>query len=238
MKLTAALAMSLAIAGCVSEAAEEEFEFGQGLPTQSGKSDGPSACGTDSCEPTLCGYDCSVAGEQATKSCAESDGRESTFVTGSANGSTFDSRTNPFAPVYSLNNVLVYGCDLWDFSSGEYDGLEVRFEELIHSSFTVNPDDPTRFGKNFGLYIDHFAGPGSYRAEASYQASNEAARYGAGDACTVDVAVDAAGTVSGSYDCSIAAQAGGSGSVAVKGTFGCAKNSMDPIFSAWAASPN
>lgn len=237
MRISAAIAMSLAFAGCVSDAAEEEFELGQGTPTQSGKSDEPRACGTDSCEPMLCGYDASVAGEQATRSCADTDGRASTFVAGQVSGSSFDSRTNPYNPVFSLDNVLVYGCDLWDFSSGAYDGLEVRFQELIHSSFTVNENDPTRFAKNFGLYIKPFVGPGSYRAQASYQASNEAARYSASDACSVDVTVDAAGTVSGSYDCSIDAAAGGSGSVAVKGTFGCAKNAMDPIFSKWAAAP-
>jgi hypothetical protein len=236
MKLTAALAMSLAIAGCVSDAAEDEFEFGQGLPMQSGKSDEPQACGTDSCEPSLCGYDCSVAGEQATKSCAATDGGASTFVAGAVNGTTFDSRTNPYAPVFSLDKVLVYGCDLWDYTSGDYDGLEVRFEELIHSSFVVNPNDPTRFGRDFGLYIDHFVGPGSYTASAHYQPSDAGTRYYSKDACSIDVSVDASGTVSGSYNCVIASQAS-SGNVGVKGTFGCSKSSMDPIFSKWAAAP-
>ncbi len=237
MRISAAIVISLAITGCVSESAEEEFEFGQGRPTQSGKSDGPIACGTDSCEPMLCGYDTSVVGEQATKSCADADGRASTFVAGSAGGASFDSRTNPFVPVFSLDNVLVYGCDLWDFSSGAYDGLEVQFEELIHSSFTVNANDPSRFGKKFGFYIKDIVGPGSYRAEASYQASHESQRYAQADACSVDVAVDAAGTLSGSYQCSIDAAAGGTGSVSVTGTFGCSKNSMDPLFSKWAAAP-
>lgn len=237
MRISAAIVMSLAITGCVSESSEEAFEFGQGKPTQSGKSDGPIDCGADSCEPMLCGYDASVVGEQATRSCAETDGRASTFVAGSAGGSSFDSRTNPYAPLFSLDNVLVYGCDLWDFSSGAYDGLEVQFQELIHSSFTLNENDPTRFARKFGFYIKPFAGPGSYRAEASYQASSASQRYAQADACSVDVTVDAAGTVGGSYDCSIDAAAGGSGSVAVRGTFGCAKNAMDPIFSKWAAAP-
>jgi hypothetical protein len=236
MKLTAAIAMSLAIAGCVSEEAAEEFEFGQSTPVQSGKSDEPRACGTESCLPELCGYDCSVAGEQATKDCAETDGRANTFVTGSAGGTSFDSRSNPYAPVFSLDNVLIYGCEMWDYSDGAYDGFRVQFEELIHSSFTVNPNDPRKVGKDFGLYIDHFVGPGSYTADAHYSASTESTRFGQNDACSVDVAVDSAGTVSGGYSCSISSTAGGS--VSVQGTFSCAKNSMRPIFSRWAAAPH
>jgi hypothetical protein len=237
MKLAAALAMSLAIAGCVSEAAEEEFEFGQSIPTQSGKSDEPRACGTESCVVDLCGYDCSVTGEQAKKECADTDGRASTFVAGSVSGGgSFDSRSNPYAPVFSLDNVLVYGCELWDYSDGAYDGLQVQFEELIHSSFVVDPNDPRRTGKEFSFYIDHFAGPGSYRAGAHYSASSDTTRFGQNDACSTDVAVDSAGTVSGSYSCTISSPAGGS--VSVSGTFGCAKNSMRPIFSRWAAAPH
>jgi hypothetical protein len=237
MKTSAAIAMCLVITGCVAGENEEAFDFDQSKPVQTGKSDGPSACGTDSCLPELCGYDCSVAGVQATEACAAADGRANTFVTGSVSGSSFDSRSNPYVPVFSLDKVLVYGCELWDFSSGAYDGLEVQFEELIHSSFAVNPNDPTRTGKDFGLYIGHFVGPGSYRADAHYAASHDSTRFGQNDACSADVAVDSAGTVTGSYTCSIKATAGGSGSVSVQGTFGCAKNSMTPIFSKWAAAP-
>lgn len=237
MRISAAIAMCLAFTGCVSDGAEEEFEFGQSLPVQSGKSDEPRACGTESCAPDLCGYDCSVAGEQATKECADTDGRASTFVAGSiSGGSSFDSRSNPYAPVFSLDNVLVYGCELWDYSDGAYDGLQVQFEELIHSAFVVDPNDPRRVGKDFGLYIDHFVGPGSYRASAHYSSSSDATMYRQQDSCTTDVAVDSAGTVSGSYSCSITAQAGGS--VSVQGTFSCAKNAMRPIFSRWAAAPH
>jgi hypothetical protein len=236
MKTSAAIAMCLVITGCVADGSEEEFEFGQSIPVQSGKSDEPRACGTESCVPELCGYDCSVAGEQATKECAATDGRATSFVAGSVSGgSSFDSRTNPYVPVFSLDNVLVYGCELWDYSDGAYDGLQVQFEELIHSAFIVDPNDPRRVGKDFGLYIDHFAGPGSYRASAHDSASSEAVRYGQKDACSTDVAVDSAGTVSGSYSCSITSNGG---SVSVQGTFSCAKNAMSPIFSKWAAAPH
>jgi hypothetical protein len=235
MRISAAITLALAFTGCVSDEAEEEFEFGQGKPMQTGKSDGPQACGDESCEPQLCGYDTSVAGQQATRSCAATDGRPTTWVAGTLSGASFDSRTNPYAPVFSLDKVLVYGCDLWDFSGGAYDGLEVRYEELIHSSFTVNSSDPTRFAKKFGLYFKNFVGPGSYRAEAEYQASSDSTRYAQADACSVDIEVDATGTVNGHYSCSISAAAGGS--VSVTGAFSCAKNAMDPIFSKWAAAP-
>jgi hypothetical protein len=237
MKTSAAIAMCLVITGCVAGESEEEFDFGQSKPVQSGKSDEPSACGTESCLPELCGYDCSVPGLQATHACAATDGRANTFVAGSAGGSSFDSRSNPYVPIFSLDKVLVYGCELWDYSDGAYDGLAVQFEELIHSSFTVNPNDPTRTGKNFGFYIGHFVGPGSYRAGAHYQASHDGTEYGDANACSADVTVDSAGTVSGTYSCSMNARFGGSGSVSVSGTFGCAKNAMSPIFSKWAAAP-
>lgn len=236
MKTRAAIAFCLLVTGCVSDQPEEAFEFGQSIPTNMGKSDGPQACGDQSCEPELCGYDCSTQGEQATRACAETDGRPDTFVAATAGGSAFDSRNNPYAPVFSLDKVLVYGCELWDFSSGTYDGLEIQYEELIHSSFIVNPNDPTRTARHFDMYIGHFVGPGSYTADAMYQASTDSTRYGQKDACSVDVAVDAKGTVSGTYSCTIEANGGG-GSVAVSGSFGCAKNAMNPIFSRWAAAP-
>ena len=130
-------------------------------------------------------------------------------------GASFDSRNNPYAPKLALDNVLVYGCDLWDFSSQAYDGLEIRYTELIHSSFAVNKDDPTRTKTDFGLYTKGFTGPGSYRAEAHYAASNDSAGYKDDDACSLDVAVDGAGGIKGSFDCTIAAKEG-SGSVSVK----------------------
>ncbi len=220
--------MCLAVTGCVADEAEE-FEFGQSTPEpMSGKSDEPTACGEASCPPSLCGYDASVAGEQAVRSCATEDGRPTSFITANVSGGgSFDSRTNPYQPVFSLDNVLVYGCELWDYSDGAYDGLEVEYKELIHASFTVNANDPTRTLKSFGFYIDHFAGPGSYRASAHYQATSEATRAYDRDACSVDVTVDAAGTVGGTFSCSIG----------VSGSFGCAKNAMNPIFSKWAAAP-
>jgi hypothetical protein len=240
MRSLAAILLSLAFAGCVTGDGGEDFSFDQSTPMPNGgKGDGPTACGDQTCDASLCGYDCSVAGQQAKESCASTDGRAASFVAASIGGSesgSFDSRANPYVPKLALDNVLVYGCEMWDFSGGSYDGFEVQYEELIHSSFAVNPDDPTRTLKHFGMYMKPFAGPGSYRAEAEYRSSSEATQYEHADACSVDVTVDSGGTVSGSFSCAIPASAGGS--VSVQGTFGCAKNAMNPIFSAWAAAPH
>lgn len=235
MKTSAAIAMCLVITGCVAGDGEEAFEFGQSRPTSEGKSDEPRACGEDSCAPVLCGYDCTTQGEQCERSCAAADGRASSFVAATVGGSSFDSRTNPYQPVFSLDNVLVYGCELWDYSNGEYDGLQIQYEELIHSSFTVNANDPTRTKHDFALYAAPFTGPGSYRAQAQYRASHESTQYAQNDACSLDVAADETGGIKGSFDCTIKSQS--AGSISVRGTFACAANAMSPIFSQWAAAP-
>jgi hypothetical protein len=236
----AAILMSLAFAGCISGDSEEDFSFDQSTPKQNGgKADGPVTCGDQSCDASLCGYDCSVPGQQAKESCATTDGRSATFVAASIGGSestSFDSRTNPYQPVFSLDKVLVYGCNLWDFSGGAYDGFELQYEELVHSSFTVNTNDPTRTQRHFGLYMKPFAGPGSYRAQAQYRPTSDAKWYSAPDACSVDVSVDAAGTVSGSFNCAGMGSDSG-GTVSAQGSFSCGKNALSPIFSAWAAAP-
>jgi hypothetical protein len=236
MKIAAAIAMSLAAFGCATDSSDEPFDFDQARPMQDGKGDAVG-CGAGSCEPYLCDFDCTTAGQQCSKTCAAEDGRPNAFVAASVGGSSFDSRNNPYVPRLALDNVLVYGCNLWDFSSQAYDGLEISYKELIHSSFTVNKDDPTRTKANFGLYTKGFTGPGSYRAEAHYEASSDAQRYAAEDACSLDVADDGAGGIKGSFDCTISAD--GSGSVSVKGTFACPQAAVDePVFSAWAAAPH
>lgn len=236
MRTIAAIAMCLGMTACVADSAQEDFQFGQSKPVGDGKAD--SQCGAESCDGSLCGYDCTTQGAQCTESCASADGRAGSFVAASVSGSasgSFDSRTNPYAPLLALDNVLVYGCELWDYSDQTHDGLEIQFEELIHSSFAVDPNDPTKTGRDFSLYAGNFTGPGSYRAQAQYRSTSESASFASKDGCSLDVAGDAMHGITGSFDCTLPSQAGGS--VSVKGTFSCAENAMRPIFSKWAAAP-
>lgn len=236
MRSIAAIALCLGMTACVADSAEEDFQFGQSKPVADGKAD--SQCGAESCDGLLCGFDCTTRGSQCTESCASADGRAASFVAASFSGGasgSFDSRSNPYVPLLTLDNVLVYGCELWDFSNQTQDGLEIKFEELIHASFTVNPNDPTKTGRDFSLYAGNFTGPGSYRALARFRSSSDATYFASNDGCSLDVAGDAMHGITGSFDCTLPAQAGGS--VAVKGTFACAENAMRPLFSKWAAAP-
>ena len=208
----------------------------QSTPDPDGKSDEVRACGETSCVPRLCGYDCTATGSQCTETCAASDGRATAYVAAQVSGSytgSFDSRTNPFDPVFALDNVLVYGCELWDFSNQTQDGLEIEFEELVHSSFVVDPSDPTRHDRRLVVYTAPFTGPGSYRGEALFTARHDAPRFYARDACAVDITTNADHTVLGTFSCTLPAGAGGSGSVTVRGEFACPVNAMTPIFSRW-----
>lgn len=235
MKLLCLGFLFAAAAGCASDTPDDDFSplDEQSKPNPDGKSDDARACGTQSCVPRLCGYDCGTAGSQCAESCAADDARAQAFVTATVGGSesaSFDSRTTPFDPVFALDNVLVYGCELWDFSDQSKDGLEIEFEELVHSSFVVDPNDPTRYDHKLDVYISPFTGPGSYRAEAAYTARHDAPRYYAKDGCTVDVSTDAARGVHGTFRCDLARR-DVAGSVSVTGEFGCPVNAMNPIFS-------
>jgi hypothetical protein len=201
-------------------------------PDPDGKSDEVRACGEDACAPRLCGYDCTTEGEQCKEACAAVDERAAAFVTATFSGahsSTFDSRLTPFDPVFSLDNVLIYGCELWDFSDQVKDGLEIEVTELVHSSFVVDPNDPTRRDRKLFVYVDTFTGPGSYRGVGFFSAHHDAPRYYSKDACAVDVTTDEAGGLHGTFDCQIAEQ-DGANSITMNGEFGCPKNAMSPVF--------
>jgi hypothetical protein len=222
-------------AGCASDPEADGFSplDEQSKPNPDGKSDEVRACGAQSCVPRLCGYDCATAGSQCTEACGAEDARAQAFVTATVSGAestTFDSRATPFDPVFALDNVLVYGCELWDFSDGSKDGLEIQFEELVHSSFVVDPNDPTRYDRKLDVYVAPFTGPGSYRGEALYTSRHDAPRYYAKDGCAVDVSTDAAHGARGTFRCDLARRDGG-GAVTVTGEFGCPVNAMNPIFS-------
>lgn len=233
-KLLVGLAVGLGLSACASDDSDNFSPFDQqSVPTAEGKMDEPRACGEDSCLPMLCGYDCTAQGSQCKRGCAAADGRSSTYVRATFSGahtSTIDTRDTAYEPVFSLDNVLVYGCELWDFSNQQYDGLEIEIEELVHSSFVVDPSDPTRHDRKLDAYIKDFTGPGSYRAEALFQARQDAPRFVGGDVCAIDVSATDAGGIQGTIECTIPQQGGASGSVGVKGEFACAANSMLPLF--------
>ena len=230
----------LALAACAAE--DDDFSpiDTQSEPDPDGKSDEARACGESSCVPRLCGYDCATSGQQCDETCAAADGRPTAYVAASVSGAqatSFDSRTNPYDPVFALDNVLVYGCELWDFSNQSKDGLEIELEELVHSSFVVDPNDPTRYDRRLVVYTSPFTGPGSYRAEGFYTARHDAPRYYATDGCAVDVSADASRGLAGTFTCQLPERAAGggtgAGTVSVTGSFACPVNAMTPIFSRW-----
>jgi hypothetical protein len=231
MKRIALVITSLmSIASCATETADRiPFDEPPMLPEAAGgKGDVVACTETESCEWELCGYDCTTRGAQCTRSCAAADTRPEAFVA----SNLFDSRMYPYEPRLSLDDVIIYGCRVWDLSDGTHDALDVQFQQLIHASIALDPDDPARHGHEFRLQIDRLLGPGSYRANGLYQASHDAPEHFTENGCAVDVASDGKGGLTGRFDCELRAAAGGTKSVA--GTFGCGENATKPIFVNWA----
>jgi len=233
MKTFALLSLVL-FGACATEPTDDFSPLDEhAVPNPDGKSDDARACGTEACMPRLCGYDCSTRGEQCTETCADVEGRANAFVKATIGSVTVDSRDTPYVPVWDLDNVLVYGCELWDFSNQEKDGLQIQLTQLRHSSFTVNPNDPRRHDHDLFVYVAPFTGPGSYRGEGMYHANQTAPTYYAKDACSVDV--DATnGAIHGTFDCRISSQT--SGAIDMRGEFGCPVDAMSPVFSRWTPS--
>jgi hypothetical protein len=230
------LLLAVVFAGCATSADEAGGPKPGDIPTpmdQGGKGDGEVQCGTSACSNNLCAWDCSAAGQACTQACT-TDARADVFVTASANGDTVDSRATPFKPHLALDNVLIYGCELWHFTTGTQ-GLEIELTELIHSSFTVDPNDPARFQRKLDVYVDDLKGAGDYRASAMFVHSSEAdasgGRFFTKDGCSVHAAVDRGG-LSGTFSCSLAT-AGGS-TASMTGQFACPGNGLDsPNFVSW-----
>lgn len=224
----------LLVAACATDPTDDDFSpiDEQSKPSPDGKSDDARACGASACVPRLCGYDCTAEGEQCTQACATADARADAFVTATFSGahsSQLDTRQTPFDPVFSLDDVLIYGCDLWDFSNQVKDGLEIEVNELVHASFTVNPNDPTRHDRKLVVYVAPFTGPGSYRAEGMFKARHDAPTHYAKEGCAVDIVADASGGIRGTFDCRLPAREGAA-NVDVRGEVHCPINAMDPLF--------
>ncbi|CAN5184874.1 hypothetical protein BH11MYX1_BH11MYX1_05290 [soil metagenome] len=230
------LCLLAALGACATEAADNNFSplDQQSVPNPDGKADAPRACGEGTCAAMLCGYDCTTEGQQCTRTCAATEGREHAFVTATVGGTTIDTRTTPYAPVWDLDDVLVYGCNLWDFSNQTQDGLEIELTELRHSSFIVDPNDPSRYDHKLDVYVARFTGPGSYAAEGLYAANETAPRAYTKDGCSVDVTAAADGGLHGTFACHLGSEAG---ATELHGEFGCPVDAMSPIFSRWNATP-
>ncbi len=197
------------------------------LPMGDGKQDGEVSCGQRACSASLCAFDCSSPGALCSEAC-EADGLANAYVAATVSGAesaTFDSRQTPYQPRLALDNVLIYGCDFWNFSHSDpkHQGLEIEYTELVHSAFAVDPNDPTRYHRKLDVYVDHFTGPGDYKGEGAFQSSSDGPRYFAADGCSVHF--DATGD--GTFSCTL-------GSASVAGSFSCPGNAIStPIFVAW-----
>jgi hypothetical protein len=213
----------LAFAGCATTGdSSNDFTPG-GIPDPTGaggKGDSDIQCGASTCAGNLCGWDCSAAGQACTEACT-TDGRANVYVTAQAGSDSVDSRQTPYKPKYALDNVLIYGCEIWHFADGSQ-GLEIQYDELIHSSFTVDPSDPARYQRKLDVYAGRFAGAGDYKAEAMFVHSSDAdaagERYVTHDGCTVHAAA-ADGGLAGTFSCSLATQSGATTSMS--GQFAC-----------------
>ena len=214
----------LFLAACATSPATPDVD-GHGtipIPMGDGKQDGEVSCGQSACSPSQCSYDCTTPGALCTRAC-EADSLANAYVAATVSGDSFDSRQTPYVPRYQLDNVLIYGCELWDFRGSHYQGLEIEYTELIHSAFIVDRNDPTRHRRKLDVYVPHFTGPGDYTGEGAFRSSSETANHFAPTGCSVHYAA----TGDGTFDCTL-------DGVSVSGSFSCPGNAIDhPIFVAW-----
>ncbi len=195
------------------------------------KNDAVIQCGESSCAVSKCGYDCTVAGQLCERGCAETDTRSEAFVEFAASGAhtgVRDTRDTDYAPVLRLDDALFYGCELWDFTGSEKQGLELKLTELVNGSFTTS--GPRETGYEFFVYAKNFNGPGNYAAEG-FLAENSAARtdkdyYFGAEACSLAVSVAGDG-LAGTFSCDAVPHKTQSKSIALSGSFSCGANALD-----------
>lgn len=217
------------LAACATTPTGTDVDGHGGIPHPmgDGKQDGEVSCGQSACSASQCTYDCTTPGALCTEAC-EADSLANAYVAATVSGgesTAFDSRQTPYQPRLALDNVLIYGCELWDFRSSNphYQGLEIEYTELVHSAFVVDPNDPTRYRRKLDVYVPHFTGPGDYTGEGAFRSSSEGANHVAATGCTVHYAASGDGT----FQCTL-------DSVSVSGSFSCPGNAIDhPIFVAW-----
>jgi hypothetical protein len=134
-----------------------------------------------------------------------------------------------YDPILSLQNALFYGCELWDFTGSDKQGLELKYAEIFDGAFT--PGEPRDHGYEFFVYAAPFSGPGTYPAEGFLSASSAARD--AGDfyfdkaGCTLEVGAEADG-LAGTFSCpALPNKQNPSRTVALSGSFGCGANALD-----------
>lgn len=227
------------VVGCGTDPAEDRPEgpdgYGDDLGTAEEKGESADRviqCGGSACEPALCGYDCTSAGRLCPAMCAATDRRGEAFVEFTSTGdhaADRDSRDLPYMPVLRLTNALFYGCELWDFTSTNKQGLEIGYGEIYLGAFVVG--DPRDIGYELEVYAQPFTGPGTYKA-SGFLSRSSAARdardyYYTEDGCSVTVEVAGDG-ISGRYRCDkVPHRTETSRSIALSGTFGCGANALD-----------
>lgn len=178
------------------------------------------------------GWDCHVKNSMCTRKCFGADEGSRTYVQIAVDGKTLDSRAVPYQPVVSLDHVLVYGCTLWDFADKTHQGLDFEYKRIIQGA--IEADRRSDFEDYVNVSIGSFTGPGKYKADPTYIASDEAQAagkiYAKADGCDVDVKADAEGGLTGTITCDSIATADGA-TTSLKGEFACPGTSMSPIFS-------
>ncbi len=180
------------------------------------------------------GFDCTTPGQLCKAQCFATDSNAGAFASFDVDGRALDSRAVPYRPWLSLTNVLIYGCNLWSY--GDHQALSVQYVKLFHSDGLAGTRSD--FVDRVLVYAPNFTGPGTYRADVSYLASDEAMvagdRHAATGACTMTVASGEHGGVKGTIACDpIPSSSSGTTdtTVAVKGEFACGGSALMPIFS-------
>ncbi len=198
---------------------------------QDTKNDAVISCGTGTCSSILCGYDCSTSGQQCVKACStEASGKPS--VSAKISGGTSKSLNSDdfvYERVFSLNNVLYFGCDLWDYSSGERDDLVISFREVLSASFQAG--GPRDIGSDLQLEIRNFEGPGSYQG-IGYYSENSAKRadedyFVTDEGCGFEIEKTEIG-ISGTIVCRNVPNKKSSASIAISAEFQCGGDALDP----------
>lgn len=203
--------------------------------SKDGKADSPAPCGQEMCDRVLCGYDCTTSGTQCERACSSTDARADSYVLFNVSGTEdarLDSRDLAYVPKLSLKRVLLYGCELWDYSDGSRDALEVKYKKIYNGAFAVG--QPESIGDDAYIFIETFEGPGSYLASGKYSRNTNASKakdyYWDSETCGVEIDVLDNGGIRGEFVCGAIPNRSNNSSVRMVGEFECGVNAMDLEF--------